>query len=478
MALNNLGLALREVRRFDEAITACRDAAAIYRETGDRHGEGIALDNLGLALREMRRFEEAITAYQDAAGDRPGDRRPARRGRGAGQPRRGPAGGAAVRGGDHRAQDAAAIYRETGDRHGEGIALDNLGLALEGVRRFEEAITACQDAAAIHRETGDRHGEGMASATLALALREVRRFEEAITACQDAAAIFRETGDRHGEAGAEQPRPRPAEVRAVRRGDHRTPGRRGRLPGNRRPARRGRGAEQPRPGPAGGAAVRRGDHRLPGRRRHLPRDRRPVRRGTALNNLGVALQRGATVRRGDHRCRDAAAIYRETGDRHGEGGAVQPRPGPAGGAAVRRGDHRVPGRRRHLPRDRRPARRGQRWRLGATLWRARRLDETITVQRAAAARFRETGDRHGEAGRYTTSARPGRYGDSTRRSPRAGRPRPSTVRPATGTARPQRWTASAPPCSRCGGSTRRSPRAGPLRPASGTPATATARPGR
>jgi hypothetical protein len=33
------------VRRFDEAITACQDAAAIYCEPGDRHREGIALRN-------------------------------------------------------------------------------------------------------------------------------------------------------------------------------------------------------------------------------------------------------------------------------------------------------------------------------------------------------------------------------------------------------------------------------------------------
>ena len=199
-ALNNLGVALREVRRFEEAVTACQDAAAIYRETGDRHGEGMALTNLGAALVEVRRFEEAITARQDAA----------------------------------------AIYRETGDRHGEGMALNNLGVALAGgaavrggdhrvpgrggdlpgdrrparrgrgadqpgrwrwreVRRFEEAVTAHQDAAAIYRETGDRHGEGAALNNLGVALREVRRFEEAITACQDAAAIYRETGDRHGE---------------------------------------------------------------------------------------------------------------------------------------------------------------------------------------------------------------------------------------------------------------------------------------
>jgi tetratricopeptide (TPR) repeat protein len=161
-ALNNLGLALRNVRRFEEAISAHQDAAAIYRETGNRHGEGMALNNLGLALREVRRFEEAVSAHQDAA----------------------------------------AIDRETGDRRGEGTALNNLGLALREVRRFEEAIGAHQDAAAIFRETGDRHGEGMALNNLGVALREVRRFEEAISAHQDAAAIDRETGDRHGEGQA------------------------------------------------------------------------------------------------------------------------------------------------------------------------------------------------------------------------------------------------------------------------------------
>jgi tetratricopeptide (TPR) repeat protein len=75
--LNNIGFALREMRRFKEAIIAHQDAAVIFRETGDRHREGRALGNLGLALRAMGRFKEAIIAYQDAAaifretGDRP-----------------------------------------------------------------------------------------------------------------------------------------------------------------------------------------------------------------------------------------------------------------------------------------------------------------------------------------------------------------------------------------------------------------------
>jgi hypothetical protein len=45
------------VRRFDEAITARQQAAAIFGEIGDdRHGEGAAPGNLGAALRQARRW--------------------------------------------------------------------------------------------------------------------------------------------------------------------------------------------------------------------------------------------------------------------------------------------------------------------------------------------------------------------------------------------------------------------------------------
>lgn len=74
-----------------------------------------------------------------------------------------------------------------------------MGLALLKMGCVEEAITAYQNAADFFQETGDRHGEATALNNLGLALQEARRFEEAITAHQDAAAIFRETGDQHYE---------------------------------------------------------------------------------------------------------------------------------------------------------------------------------------------------------------------------------------------------------------------------------------
>ena len=109
------------MQRFEEAITVLQDAAAIFRETGDRHGEGMALNNLGGALLRCgglrRRSPSARTP-------RPFSARP-----------------------------ATATARAS--------ALTNLSIVLLQVQRFEEAITALQDAAAIFRETGDRHGEDM-----------------------------------------------------------------------------------------------------------------------------------------------------------------------------------------------------------------------------------------------------------------------------------------------------------------------------
>jgi tetratricopeptide (TPR) repeat protein len=199
-ALDNLGIALREVGQFEKAITKHQDAMTIFRETGDRPGEGTALKNLGTALREAGRFEDAITACRDAIAIF----RETRRGESRAQ---GSLGVALRKLG--RFDDAIAAFqadreicREIGDRHGEGMTLNHLGDALREADRKEEAITAHQDAAAIFRETGDRRHEGAALDNLGVALREAGRKEEAITAHQDAAAIFRETGDPHGEETA------------------------------------------------------------------------------------------------------------------------------------------------------------------------------------------------------------------------------------------------------------------------------------
>jgi Flp pilus assembly protein TadD len=55
VALNNLGMALASMGRFEEAIDAHTRAATIYRELGDHQEESGAQSNLDAALRQVGR---------------------------------------------------------------------------------------------------------------------------------------------------------------------------------------------------------------------------------------------------------------------------------------------------------------------------------------------------------------------------------------------------------------------------------------
>jgi len=198
-ALTNIGLAQQELGQAEEAISAHRDAIAIFRVTGDASGMGDALNNLGLALREESRSEEAITAHRDAvviyreAGDRPGEAA-ALNNLGLALKRAGCLDEAVS---SHK--DAVVIYRETGDRHGEGMALGNLGSTLQMSGQPGAAISAWRSAVSKFLETGDHSARGVALSNLGSVLAEVGQSEDAIIAYREAAFVFRDTGDRERE---------------------------------------------------------------------------------------------------------------------------------------------------------------------------------------------------------------------------------------------------------------------------------------
>ena len=97
-----------------------------------------------------------------------------------------------------------AICRETGDRHGEGQTLGNLGIVCGKLQRFDEAIACYQDALAILLETGDRHREGQTLGNLGTAYQELRQYDQAAICCRDAAAAMRDAGDHEQAALLEQ----------------------------------------------------------------------------------------------------------------------------------------------------------------------------------------------------------------------------------------------------------------------------------
>jgi tetratricopeptide (TPR) repeat protein len=70
------------------------------------------------------------------------------------------------------------------------------------VERFEDAITAHEQARDIFRATRDRHDEGRAWNNLGLALQDARRFDEAINAHKQARDSYRGARGQRSEGQA------------------------------------------------------------------------------------------------------------------------------------------------------------------------------------------------------------------------------------------------------------------------------------
>ncbi|MFE7368089.1 tetratricopeptide repeat protein [Streptomyces anulatus] len=161
-AWNNLGGTLQELRRFDDGLHALETARDLHQRTGNTNGEADAWNNLGLALLERRRFDDAL----------------------------------------HAIETARDLYRQTGNTNGEASAWNNLGTTLRELRRFDDALQAHRTARDLHQQTGNTNGEADAWNNFGGTLQELRRFDDALQAHQTARDLHQQTGDAHGEAGA------------------------------------------------------------------------------------------------------------------------------------------------------------------------------------------------------------------------------------------------------------------------------------
>jgi tetratricopeptide (TPR) repeat protein len=160
--LGNLAIAYQRIGQFERAIELYEQALVIDREIGDRRGEGADLGNLGLAYRRLGQLERAIEFNEQAL----------------------------------------VIAREIDDRRGEGTTLGNLGNAYADLGQVERAIEFLEQQLVIDREIGDRRGEGNALGNLGGAYHSLGQFDRAIDFCEQHLVIARETGDRRGEGSA------------------------------------------------------------------------------------------------------------------------------------------------------------------------------------------------------------------------------------------------------------------------------------
>lgn len=187
-ALGGLGFASQSSWRFEEAedfLTAARD---VFVRTGDRRGEAWALHGLGQACRRLQRFREAVAHHRRSvhlardAGDLPNT-------------------GLALtalgyaQAGLGAFDTALTCFREgralaePGSR-AEGWALHGLGYACHGLRRFETAVAHYEKALAVFRDSGDRPGQGEALYSLGRTHLRTSRPDDARDCWLRALAIF------------------------------------------------------------------------------------------------------------------------------------------------------------------------------------------------------------------------------------------------------------------------------------------------
>ncbi|MFE5482382.1 tetratricopeptide repeat protein [Streptomyces sp. NPDC056527] len=159
-AWNNLGHALNEVRRFDEALQAHETALRLYKEFRLTRNEGAFWDGLGVTLQRLHRLDEALEAHQTSL----------------------------------------RLHQQSGQINDEAISWNSAGLALKELGRFDQALEAHQKALRLHQQAGDHINEAGAWHNLGLTLNKLRRFDEALHAHRTALDFHQRSQDIHNEA--------------------------------------------------------------------------------------------------------------------------------------------------------------------------------------------------------------------------------------------------------------------------------------
>ena len=100
------------------------------------------------------------------------------------------------------AQIAVRAARDLGDREIEAHVTMELGIALEGLQDFDEAMTILQQALDIFTDLNKRSEQAAVLNNLAIVLNEKRRYDDAVNALRQVVHIYDETDDQLNKAVA------------------------------------------------------------------------------------------------------------------------------------------------------------------------------------------------------------------------------------------------------------------------------------
>ena len=107
--------------RWQEAFKKLEQALILYREIGDRQGEGRTLIGFGAIADNLGQYPQALDYYEQSL----------------------------------------VISREIGDRAVEGLILNNIGGVYDKLGQYPEALDYCEQSLVISREIEDRAFEGL-----------------------------------------------------------------------------------------------------------------------------------------------------------------------------------------------------------------------------------------------------------------------------------------------------------------------------
>jgi tetratricopeptide (TPR) repeat protein len=200
--LGNLGICQYRLGDYRRAMDLHTQSLAIARDTGDRQLEATELGNLGICHASLGDYRQAIDLHTQAlaiardTGDRRVESQDLNN-----------LGNCHTSLGDYRQAidlytQSLAIARDLGDRRGESTKLGNLGLCHASLGDYQQAIDLYTESLAINRDIGDRQGEGIELGNLGLCYYGLGDYRQASDLCTQALAIARDIGDRYNEANA------------------------------------------------------------------------------------------------------------------------------------------------------------------------------------------------------------------------------------------------------------------------------------
>ena len=157
--LNNIGVILLNLDRYDEALQSFQDSLKIQRELKEVD-VAATLMNIGIIHDKRGRYDEALRCYEESL----------------------------------------KLSRDLGDRETEGYTLMSIGIVYFSQGRSDDALRNYEASLKIKRELGDRVGEAITLGNLGIHHKAAGRFDDALRCYQESLTIQRALGNRAGEA--------------------------------------------------------------------------------------------------------------------------------------------------------------------------------------------------------------------------------------------------------------------------------------